>query len=133
MPIADRDSAAPYLECLEAMRQEVALAIAAIESNSLERLRESIANQEALCSRMEILAASAPGGRRDFRAAGSPVSGQIFEESKKLQAIVFEYAALLRHSGRTVAVLTALCRSHLGAFPSVAGENGCCRKSLGEA
>jgi hypothetical protein len=129
---APEDSAALFWECLEAMRQEIAVAMGAIESNSLQRLRESISNQEGLCSHLEILAVAAFRRGGELQSASSPVIGQIFQSSRKLQTIVLDYAALLRHSGRSIAVLAALCRCHLGAFAAPAGDGGCRRNSLGE-
>lgn len=38
-----------------------------------------------------------------------------------LCAITLEYAAILRHSGKTITLLDSLCRSYRGAFLSVSG------------
>lgn len=127
------ESAALYRELLEALRQEIEMAIGAIASNSLDHLQESISMQEALCTHLQILAAAAFGRGRESHAELSPVYRQIRESSRKLCALLMDYDALLRHSGHSVAILVSLCRGHLGAFPSASGAENCRRNSLGEA
>jgi len=108
---------------------EIADAIEAIAANALGRLQASVARQEALCFRLQILAAADSASRRATTPeAAAPhaaklalAHGSSRESCRMLQAVTREYAAVLRHSGKTIALLDSLCRGYRGAFPSASG------------
>lgn len=118
-----------HLQCLDALRLEIANAIGAIAANALDRLQDSIAKQETLCFRLQILAAADAADRREalgratYSQAAKPalLHRESQESYRMLCAISLEYAAVLRHSGKTITLLDSLCRGYLGAFPSVSG------------
>jgi hypothetical protein len=136
---ASEYGAASYLECLDKLRQEIAVSIGAIASNSLEHLRESVSNQEALCSRLHILIMAAQSrqsfcpGPVSLKAPPTPIDREISEAWRKLNTSIVDYAALRRHSGKSIAILASLCRSYRGAFPFTAAGESCRRNCLGEA
>jgi len=118
-----------HLQCLDALRLEIANAIGAIAANALDRLQDSIAKQETLCFRLQLLASTDAAHRREELggATYSQASKHVLlrresqESYRMLCAISLEYAAVLRHSGKTITLLDSLCRGYLGAFPSVSG------------
>ena len=118
-----------YLQCLDALRLEIANAIEAIAANALDRLQDSIAKQETLCFRLQILAAADAADRREalgratYSQAAKPalLRRESQESYRMLCVISLEYAAVLRHSGKTITLLDSLCRGYRGAFPSVSG------------
>ena len=118
-----------HLQCLDALRLEIANAIGAIAANALDRLQDSIAKQETLCFRLQILAAADAAHRREafggatYSQAAKPalLHRESQESYRMLCVISLEYAAVLRHSGKTITLLDSLCRGYLGAFPSVSG------------
>ena len=122
---------ARYLQCLDALRLEIANAIEAIAANALDRLQDSIAKQETLCFRLQILANADAAHHREAldravcsQAAPAPLYRESQESYRILCAISLEYAAILRHSGKTITLLDSLCRGYRGAFSSVSGAEG---------
>lgn len=128
IPVSEGCTAA-YRECLDALRLEIANAIEAIAANALDRLQASISKQEALCFRLQILAAAGAASRGPtiHGAAGQHTAklartdGSNRESCRLLEAITVEYAAVLKHSGKTITLLNSLCQGYRGAFPSVSG------------
>jgi hypothetical protein len=116
-PIADPSNL--YLEQLEELISEMNVGMQAIATNSVDVLRESIAKQESLCA--SLAAASLADDMRLQQLSQSPhplgendVDRMIWEASNAVRQLNLHYAALLKHSGSTITVLSALCSNHTG-------------------
>lgn len=125
--LAARENAACYLECLESLASEIAAAIQAIAANSLERLTESVSKQELLCASLSAMAVKqGPTGKLTSVASLSwsdpDMAAKIRSANQAIRALTLEYAALLKHSGKSIALLAALYRGYMGAFPHQSGS-----------
>jgi len=110
---------AAYLQNLQDLAHEMTVAIHAISGNALPVLEESVAKQEMLCA---SLAAMEAGVQRQVRGGLSgAVASEIRATGETVRALNMQYAALLRHSSRSIAVLSALCRNHTGQFQEARG------------
>lgn len=118
--------AAKYLQQLHELASEISVATDAIATNALPQLQESVAKQEMLCAGLIKLASTVGEG---FGASEQPsLSGidpaiqlKIRATSGTIRELNLQYAALLRHSGKTIALLASLCRSHTGQFQEAHG------------
>jgi hypothetical protein len=114
--------AANYLQQLQALAGEIAVSTDAIAANALPAFQESIAKQEMLCS---SLASMSNAVREGFRSPDHPLHSstasalelKIRAATGELQQLNMQYAALLKHSGKSIALLISLCKSHTGQFP----------------
>jgi hypothetical protein len=117
-------------DCLQQMQElagEISASMDAIASNAMPRFRESVARQEMLCSSVAAMANSVGGG---FRPSGQPVlagidsaiESRIRAASNAICELNLQYAALLRHSGKSIAVLARLYRSQTGQFQEAHGS-----------
>ena len=115
--------AASYQQQLQALAFEIRVAMKAIASNSLQSLEASVAKQEILCAALLKLAGRLEGELRSTESRrpfpNSPVEQRVISTTKAVQDLNSQYASLLRHSGRSIALLSSLCRSHSGQFPEV--------------
>lgn len=114
------DIAALYQQQMQALAFELRVAMQAISSNSLAAFEASVAKQETLCAalvklarRLEEELSAHPA--RPFPE--EPAEQRAIATSKTLQELNTQYASLLKHSGRSLALLSSLCRSHTGHFP----------------
>jgi hypothetical protein len=115
-----------YLQRLQALEVEISVAMDAIAANALPRLQESVAKQEMLCAGLVTMANSVSEG---FRTSDAPllpcidtaVESKIRAASGAIRDLNLQYAALLRHSGKSIALLISLCRSHTGQFQEARG------------
>jgi hypothetical protein len=114
--------AATYLRQLHALMQEMNVAMSAIAGNALSSLEGSVAKQEMLCAGLASMKSAA---QREFRTAAhqaSPtqpnaaVALEIRTSSGAIRTLNLQYASLLKYSGRSIALLSALCKSHTGQF-----------------
>lgn len=127
------DNALAYQQQLEDLAAELQAGISAIESNSLPALESSIAKQELLCASLAV-SARTMGDR--LRALNQPaptaliprenstdadVDRKILATTAAVQQLNLQYASLIQHSGRSIALLSSLCRSHKGQFPEARG------------
>ena len=123
--------AATYLQQLQALALEISVATDAIAANALSRFQESVAKQEMLCATLAAMAStvSASNVLDGFQPSGEPVSSSVDPEvQSKIRAahgsireLNLQYAALLKHSGRSIALLSSLCRSHTGQYQEARG------------
>ena len=118
--------AASYLLQLQALALELSAAMDAIAANALPRLQESVANQEMLCANLVSIANTVSEGLRFYQRPAlarieSAVEFKIQATSCAIRELNFQYAALLKHSGRSIALLASLCRSHTGQFQEARG------------
>jgi hypothetical protein len=125
--IQTRDQlAAAYLLQAQALAFEISIAMDAIAANALTSFQESVAKQEMLCG---VLASLANAISAKVRSSGqtllvlsdSAVEQGIQATSESIRELNLRYAALLKHSGRSIAILASLCRFHTGQFQEVRG------------
>jgi hypothetical protein len=126
--VQSRDQlAAMYLLQLQALAFEISVAMDAIAANALISLQESVAKQEMLCG---VLANMASTISEHVRSSERPlpvlsdgsVERRIRSTSEAIRQLNLQYAALLKHSGRSIALLASLCRSHTGRFEEARGS-----------
>jgi hypothetical protein len=114
--LSTESCAAAYLERLEVLGSAISDAIRAISANSHMNLRESISRQEALCDELWAMT-GLEAQRAGFSVSalvqeGSAIGARIQATAQSVQRLNLEYAALLRQSGKTIALLASLWRSH---------------------
>jgi len=125
--VQDRDEkAAEYLQSLRSLTVELERAMQAIARNSLPGLEDSIANQQVLSARLSKLADDlcVPLEANPAIAQSSsdgPLMHQIRAASLSLQRLNQRYAALIRHSSRSVAMMASLFGSFNGQFQEASG------------
>ena len=115
-----------YLQHLQALALEISIAMDAIAANALPRFQESVAKQEVLCASLTTMANAVGEG---FRLSEQPllsyidsaVEVKIRKTGEAIRELNLKYAALLKHSGRSIALLISLCRSHTGQFQEARG------------
>ena len=118
--------AAAYLLQLQTLAFEISVAMDAIAANALTSFQESVAKQEMLCG---VLANMANTITKRVRSSAQPilflsdssVESRIRATSEAIRELNLQYAALLRHSGRSIAILASLCRTHTGEFQEARG------------
>lgn len=119
--------ATTYLQQLQALAFEISAAMDAIAANALPKFQESVARQEALCANLVNMADTVSDG---FQSSEQPllscidtaVELKIRTTSRAIRELNLKYAALLKHSGRSLALLISLCRSHTGQFQEARGS-----------
>jgi hypothetical protein len=114
-----RSSASLYLEQLEELIAEMSIGMEAIASNSVEALKRSVARQEALCASMSAAVLSEGHRLRELSHSPVPLGEEpvefgIWKSSTTIRQLNLEYDALLKHSGKTISMLSALCSNHTG-------------------
>jgi hypothetical protein len=125
--VQDRNQkAAEYLQLLKLLSEELEKAMQAIARNALSDLEESVASQQVLSARLtalvnEICAPLEAGPSGPQARLDESVMQQIHAESDTLQKLNRRYAALLQHSSRSVALMTALFSSVNGQLKEASG------------
>lgn len=119
--------ATAYLQRMEALAVEISVAMDAIATNSMSRFQESVAKQEMLCAGMVSMANTVSEGLRSsalpsLSCSDTTVDGKIRATSLAIRELNLQYAALLKHSGKSIALLASLCRSHTGQFQEARGS-----------
>jgi hypothetical protein len=119
--------AATYLQQLHALAAEIPIAMDAIAAHALPTLQESIAKQELLCANLTSMAAAfGDGPRASAQTLVAPADSEVDVKIRAARLALVElntrYAALLKHSGRSIALLISLCRSHSGNFQEAQGS-----------
>jgi hypothetical protein len=118
--------AATYLQQLQALAFEITVATDAIAANALSRFQESVAKQEMLCATLAAMASTVSDGFQPSGQSISPsvdpdVQSKIRAANRSIRELNLQYAALLKHSGRTISLLSSLCKSHTGQFQEARG------------
>ena len=118
--------AVTYLQQLHALAFEISVAMDAIAANAHTSFQESVAKQEMLCSVLAHMAKTIDGNVRSSEQplvvlSDSSIEPRIRAASEAIRGLNLQYAALLRHSGRSIAILASLCRSHTGQFQEACG------------
>jgi hypothetical protein len=118
--------AACYLQHLQALAVEIPVAMDAIAKNAITSFRESVDRQEMLCV---LVANMAVTYRKRIPPSGQPpvlsdssMALEIQATTAAIQELNLQYAALLKHSGRSIALLLSLCRSQTGQMQEAAGS-----------
>jgi len=117
-------------DCLQQMRElarEISASMEAIASNAMPEFQQSVAMQQMLCSSLAEMANTVG---MDFRSSSRPIlpgidsatESRIRSASKALCELNLRYAALLRHSGRSIAVLATFYRSQSGQIQEARGS-----------
>jgi hypothetical protein len=119
--------AASYLQQLQALAFEISVAMDAIARNAITSLQESVAKQEMLCAVLANLAHTigeplTSSERLSLVLTDNSVARKIRVTSMAIQDLNLQYAALLKHSGRSIALLVSLCRSHTGQLQEAGGS-----------
>ena len=122
-PQADDSPADSYVAEVRRLQDEMAAAMSAISSNSLQVLEESLWRQQVLCTSLRRLLHVVQG------ATVSPaVSRHMCEATSALHNLNHTYAALVRQSGASADLFQGLCRSYkqtLRRDPAVTQPSRC--------
>ena len=113
--------AATYLQQMQELALEISAAMDAIAANKLSSLQESVAKQEMLCAGLATMANTVS---EELRSPETPshsgidptIERRIQAASISIRELNLQYAALLKHSGKSIALLSLLCNSHAGRF-----------------
>ncbi len=113
--------AATYLQQMQELAFEISVAMDAIATNQLSKLQESVARQEMFCAGLASMANTVSEGVRSSetpsRSGIDPsIERKIHAAGKAIRELNLQYAALLKHSGKSIALLSLLCNSHAGRF-----------------
>jgi flagellar biosynthesis anti-sigma factor FlgM len=100
--------ASSYLQTLQTLAAEMTTAMRAIAGNALSDLEDSVTKQEVLCAALVSMKKSVPVEIR------SAAHRSLLPQLASVNALNQQYAALLRYTGSSVALLSALCQSHTG-------------------
>lgn len=103
------DAGSAYLEQLQLLASEIQAAIEAVATHSLAALEASVARQEQICAALSKLAEATETQPIDVY-----LREHIRSAAESVRRLNMQYGALLRHSSRSIALLTALCRNGAG-------------------
>jgi hypothetical protein len=119
--------AVTYLQQLQALAFEISVAMDAIARNAVASFQESVAKQEMLCAVLATMVNSMR--KKNGSSAEAPLILSDKSVERKIRAangairdLNLQYAALLKHSGRSLALLVSLCRSHTGQHLEAGGS-----------
>jgi flagellar biosynthesis/type III secretory pathway chaperone len=118
--------AATYLQHLEALSFEISVAMKAITSNEIIRFRDSVAQQEMLCAVLATMERTIREKVRSSDPAVPAFSDAAVEQKIRMtigaiRQLNLQYGALLKHSGRSIALLASLCKTHTGQVFEING------------
>jgi hypothetical protein len=113
--------AANYLRQMQELALEISAAMNAIASNTISKLQESVDRQEVLCANLACTAKLVSEGIRSAEAPSRTgidpsIEQKIRTAANSIRELNLQYAALLKHSGRSIALLSLLCSSQAGRF-----------------
>jgi hypothetical protein len=113
--------AASYLRQMQELAFEISAAMDAIAENKIAKLQDSVARQEVLCADLAAMANTVSEGVRTSEPPASSgghnsIETKIQAAGKAIHELNLQYSALLKHSGRSIALLSLLCNSHAGRF-----------------
>lgn len=115
-----------YLHQLQSLAAEISVAMEAIATNTLSSFQESVAKQEMLCASLEMLTRTLSDGAVPIPGTSmsrmeNSLDIKIRETSEAIRRLGAQYAALLRHSGKSIALLVSLCKNHTGQIQEAQG------------
>jgi hypothetical protein len=117
-PPSGPEVATAYLEDVRALAREIETGIAAIATNALPLLQQSVARQEMLCT---LLAARTNRAKEELRIQGGSALAEFEGEVGVLGAMLRTYDTLLKRCGKTNSLLLSLCKSYTGTYGAVRG------------
>lgn len=114
-----RGEAPEYLDCLQALAQELDGAMQSLAENGLSSFEESVSRQVLLCFRLSSLAAGHQSRQSEtvdeIPSTGCDELGSRIEDAKaRLLKLNRNYCALLNHTRRTVQMFAGLARGYSG-------------------
>ncbi len=116
--------AAEYLRILQEFSYEIDAATRAITRNALSEFEESVRRQEELSGKVRevVTAINASWEGAKFSIPNNPqLSKQVGLALKHFQRLNLRYAALLKHSSHSIALMSSLCRTYSAEFPAASG------------
>jgi flagellar biosynthesis/type III secretory pathway chaperone len=118
--------AATYLQHLEALAFEISVAMKAITTNEIIRFRDSVAQQEMLCAVLATMERTIQEKLRSSAPVAPAFSDAAVEQKIRvtigaIRQLNLQYGALLKHSGRSIALLASLCKTHTGQVLEING------------
>jgi hypothetical protein len=118
--------AATYLQHMQELAFEIKTAMDAIAANALSGFQKSVARQEMLCASLSSMAnpvseESSTTGQPLLSSLDPATELKIRATSSAIRELNLQYAALLKHSGKSIALLALLCESHTGRFQEARG------------
>jgi hypothetical protein len=118
--------AATYLQHLEALAFEISVAMKAITTNEIIRFRDSVAQQEMLCAVLATMERTIQENLRSSAPVAPAFSDAAVEQKIRvtigaIRQLNLQYGALLKHSGRSIALLASLCKTHTGQVLEING------------
>lgn len=122
-----RERLTEYARALQALEAEITSSIVALANNDLGEFEARVGRQESICAMLVQATAALAAVWRD--RVGQDIPGQIecveaWRELRKRHAALLErkrlYAAVLRQSSKSIALLAALCNSYNGYQPGEA-------------
>jgi hypothetical protein len=120
--IKTRDEiASVYLQYLENLAEEIFISMEAITSGALPDFQASVAKQEMLCATLASLAGGVDEKVGRARSIDPWIVARIQAKIIAVRELNLHYAALLKHSGRSIDILASLCRSYTGRFQEARG------------
>ena len=108
---------AEYLECLQALAQELECAMQSLAANGLSTFGESVSRQVFLCSQLSGLAARhhsrvLDAGSVEESLEEGDLADRIELAKAKLVKLNRNYSALLNHTRRTVQMFAGLAQCY---------------------
>ena len=118
--------AATYLQQMQELASEISVGMNAIAANKLPVFQESVSRQEVLCSSLATMADTVSQGLGSPGAVSPPsidpsIQQKIQAAGDAIRELNLQYAALLKHSGKSIALLSLLCNSVTGQFQEARG------------
>ena len=118
--------AASYLQQLQLLGHEISKAINAIAADELLKLQDSVAKQEMLCASLatranDISSLFAAPENYPPSSIDKEIEARIREATRTIREQSLLYSSLLKRSGRSIAVLSLLYKSHAGQIREECG------------
>lgn len=106
-----------HLAQVRALTQAIASAISAIEKNNLRQFQDHLAIQETICNRLGAIKPALPSSTTTSKESvaenpDSQLQREIIDAHLALAQLNRVYAALLRRTTKSVALVAALYRSY---------------------
>jgi hypothetical protein len=115
-----------HLAQVRVLSQAIASAVAAIENNDLQGLESHLAEQETMCNRLLSGGEPASVTATILGASGDTLDAHLLQEIRQAHMALAElnrvYSALLKRARRSLALISALYRSHGSGYDRGSSE-----------
>ncbi len=101
-----------YLHQLDSLAAELDTAFKAIAANNLAAVKASVTRQEFLTASLSAMLRAVTRHLHGNPAPSPSLRSRMTTAARGLHAANQNYAALLKNTGGTIAMLLSLCRSH---------------------